>query len=1425
MTGIPIFDKHADDFSTNGLGLLTPLEAEVEEQAAGMYELTLVQPIDKTNRWAQIRGGNIIKVPVPVRESPIYEAEANDTGETVVVRDIWKVVKTSVGVWLRTGPGTGYKALKHYPNDTRVVKMGDVQNSYMPVVLVNGGAEGWMHTRYLEQDTQETETITPEKPGNNILQLEQSREQLFRIYSVETDTEDQTVTTKAMHVFYDQRGNLIDAEYEPSNVDVATVAAEINAKLLETNPITWKIQKLTGDVSGTFSYKTPVEAYLDPDEGIIRQTKALLVRDNFNAYLLPDSIRDRGVTVRRKKNLLGVRVNHDESNIVTRVIPVGKNKKGEPLYLDGKKYVERKDVEEGFDDSIYTAVMTRRIEYDVSVGTPNDENKGKVFKNETEARAELKRLAGLEFTENGIDLPSYGMEVDFVLLQNAPEYANYASLQAVHLYDTVTVIDELIGISAKLRVTGYKWNVLTKQYTSITLGELLELKQTVYNFNLANGSVSGNKIMTGTADGSILRNASIQYAKIAVAAIEQLTADSVTAVTGRFDELLANRITSDMIQAGQVTADKIAAGAVTAKQISAGAVTAEKIDAGAVTADKIQAKAIDATHIASKTITGEQIAAGAIVSGDGIIGTGAIGTAQIADGSITDAKIVNLTANKITSGTIDAANVNIKNLKADNITAGTLNGAVIPVLGSEKIEDGAISGVKIIDGAVTTDKIDDGAVTAAKIVSEAVTTDKLAANSVTANKIVSGAITTDKIGAAAVTANKIDVDDLFADITFTNKLVTSNIVGDKNLTIIAGEATDAKKTAEQTQTDLNATKNDLSSTKTDLAATKNDLSSTQSDLNATKNNLSGTQADLAATKTDLSSTKTDLAATKTDLSSTKTDLAATKDKIDNLQIGGRNLFTNTLDFGGSIGNDWNYALSYWQTSAETYRGFTVKQNSTAWNGLSQPIDVAVGEEYTLSAWIKRSAGATVIFYCDKASEHQNGTSLTDQTGTDWRRVRMTFLCTAAGSATPRFENSVEGETLYICGMQLETGNIATDWSPAPQDSDDEIIFATPYDSEEPPAAAPETGKVWIDRGTTPPIFRRWKGLSVSTEREYTETSAENPFGYWEDGASEGLESMVSTFIYTQDSGTPGTNNPLTLYGIKEASIWHNAEQKRMIQLNDGRLVYGGEIDWVRGKWKQTHYAYLLTGDETFQGYTQANGSIRWEYAPPDAKASNSTSKTVCSHFQGSSAPLTGGNNQDEHISVHPTNPTYGGHVFLRCDRFSTEAEFKAWRRAQYEAGTPVIIVFPLAEPIEHSFEPVKITMQSGWNEVSAAREPWNGPAITLSTALACSGWDTINSAEDIRSVQQAMQLQQNNAQAAIDELRTAVAIDNEGVHVRKVDNNDVQLIQNEVLITQKDVNIVSGGVRNSTFGSGYVRLLDMIIRVGGGGLIIEAAEV
>ena len=157
-------------------------------------------------------------------------------------------------------------------------------------------------------------------------------------------------------------------------------------------------------------------------------------------------------------------------------------------------------------------------------------------------------------------------------------------------------------------------------------------------------------------------------------------------------------------------------------------------------------------------------------------------------------------------------------------------------------------------------------------------------------------------------------------------------------------------------------------------------------------------------------------------------------QIDNIHVGGRNLYTGTQYFDGDDWQDWSY--NDWSKSSETYDGMTVMTRTGAWSGLTQPIAAQVGEEYTLSATVKAGAGATVMFYCENSN--RNGTPIRGLDVNTWTRIHMTFTMLAAGEMTPRFENSVDGKSLSICGLKLELGNRATDWSPAPKDTETAI---------------------------------------------------------------------------------------------------------------------------------------------------------------------------------------------------------------------------------------------------------------------------------------------------------------------------------------------------------------------------------------------------
>lgn len=158
-------------------------------------------------------------------------------------------------------------------------------------------------------------------------------------------------------------------------------------------------------------------------------------------------------------------------------------------------------------------------------------------------------------------------------------------------------------------------------------------------------------------------------------------------------------------------------------------------------------------------------------------------------------------------------------------------------------------------------------------------------------------------------------------------------------------------------------------------------------------------------------------------------------EVAKIRVGGRNLMTGTKEFSG----DW-FNKAKWTLEDEKYLGLSVYSRQEEWLGLSEIVEVRVGETYTFSAYVKSSIDNDLVFmYLDnRLVEPRASLSLTRkdiQVGTNWKRVSATFSVTKAGLMTPRFERNNKNAKLFVAGYKLELGNIQSDWSQADEDVD------------------------------------------------------------------------------------------------------------------------------------------------------------------------------------------------------------------------------------------------------------------------------------------------------------------------------------------------------------------------------------------------------
>lgn len=261
--------------------------------------------------------------------------------------------------------------------------------------------------------------------------------QPFRIYSVKPSMEG--IKVNARHVFYDLLDNLCSPISYTGTAAVALTA--FKDAFAYTMPFSFDT-----DISGTGTMKTgrmnPVQALLSENEGIYSFVKAFggeLLRDGFHVSLKAGLGEDRDVAIRYGKNLIGLEVTEDESDVKTRILCYGKN---------GSIVVDSPRIGAYLYPKIYVLEDMNKNTFEL-------------------------RLAAQSMLNDGADLPVVNIKADFISLSKTVEYQEYAMLEEVQLGDSVTVINHRMGFSKSARVISYKWDCLLEQYNEVELGDFL----------------------------------------------------------------------------------------------------------------------------------------------------------------------------------------------------------------------------------------------------------------------------------------------------------------------------------------------------------------------------------------------------------------------------------------------------------------------------------------------------------------------------------------------------------------------------------------------------------------------------------------------------------------------------------------------------------------------------------------------------------------------------------------------------------------------------------------------------------------------------------------------------------------------------------------------------------------------------------------
>ena len=284
--------------------------------------------------------------------------------------------------------------------------------------------------------------------GNIIVAPTPQREQAFRISNV-TATRFK-LSAKCNHVFYDSQNYLIEDSY--------VVDKNCNDALDHLNNSTSDLSPFTtlSDVNDTNTYRCVRKSLYEAINVVLKRWGGHLVRDNFNIQIKNSIGQDNGVTVRYAKNLKNINCETNWNNVVTRLLPVGKD----GLLLNAL-------------DDTADLYVTSDIQYDIPFTKTVSFEQNINEEDYTDDEGNVDEEAYIQALLNDLQ----NQAINYVNTNDIPQvnYTLKANLEKItDIGDTVEVIDERLGINITTNVISYVYDCILGQYTEVEFGNFTQ---------------------------------------------------------------------------------------------------------------------------------------------------------------------------------------------------------------------------------------------------------------------------------------------------------------------------------------------------------------------------------------------------------------------------------------------------------------------------------------------------------------------------------------------------------------------------------------------------------------------------------------------------------------------------------------------------------------------------------------------------------------------------------------------------------------------------------------------------------------------------------------------------------------------------------------------------------------------------------------
>lgn len=242
------------------------------------------------------------------------------------------------------------------------------------------------------------------------------------------------ITAKCYHIFYDTKNYLIE-DSNVVNKDCNDALDHLNSATSDTSPFT-----TVSNIAGINSYRCVRKSLYEAIQTVIERWGGHLVRDNFTIKVMSSIGQDNGVTVRYGKNLKDITCQENWDNVVTRLLPVGKD----GLMIDNT-YV--------YSETQYAIPYTKTISFEQNLNQEDYESE--------QAYQEALMNDLIIQAQNYVNNNCYPL-LNYKLKANVEKITDVG--------DLIVVIDERLGINVETNVIAYDYDCILEKYTEIEFG-------------------------------------------------------------------------------------------------------------------------------------------------------------------------------------------------------------------------------------------------------------------------------------------------------------------------------------------------------------------------------------------------------------------------------------------------------------------------------------------------------------------------------------------------------------------------------------------------------------------------------------------------------------------------------------------------------------------------------------------------------------------------------------------------------------------------------------------------------------------------------------------------------------------------------------------------------------------------------------------